>query len=83
MTKCAALDLAPHGIRVNTILPGLIDTPMARSNGPEQVAQAIEMIPARRLGRPEEIAQVAVYLASGDASYVSGAELTVDGGFFA
>jgi len=41
------------------------------------------MIPARRLGRPEEIAQVAVYLASGDASYVSGAELTVDGGFFA
>ena len=75
----AAAELARHNIRVNAIFPGCIDTPLLRSNPaitPEIIAG---MIPGRA-GRPEEVAWATLFLASDEASYISGAELSVDGG---
>lgn len=83
MTKCAALDLAADNIRVNTILPGLIDTPMLDENAPGEVEAITAMIPVGRMGTPEEIAQAALYLVSDGASYVTGAEIAVCGGLVA
>lgn len=85
LTKQLAIELAPHGIRVNSISPGLIDTPatapmLEDSNFKEAVVQGI---PLRRVGRPEEIASVALFLASDEASYVHGANIIVDGGITA
>ena len=79
MGKCAAVDLAADKIRVNTILPGLIDTPMLAENSREYLDAIARTIPANRLGLPEEIASAAVYLASDEAAYVSGAEISVCG----
>lgn len=84
LTKNAALHWAPEGIRVNSIHPGFIDTPLldqARGTPFEQTM--IDMTPMARLGRPEEIAAGVAYLASDDASFVTGAELVIDGGFLA
>ena len=81
MSQLAALDYAPLGIRVNAIYPGIIDTPMLGENTAEQLEIYKSMIPMRRMGRPEEIAQVALFLASDAASYVTGADISVDGGF--
>jgi 3alpha(or 20beta)-hydroxysteroid dehydrogenase len=80
MTKVAATDLATVGIRVNSIHPGLIETPMIHVNGPEFNRLAISQIPMRRSGTPDEVAQVALFLASDAASYITGAEITVSGG---
>lgn len=80
MTKCAAVDLAPLGIRVNSIHPGVIDTPMIEVNGPELNAAFATLIPLRRLGTADEVAALVTFLASDAASYVTGAEITVDGG---
>lgn len=79
MTKCAAMDLAPRGIRVNAILPGLIDTPMLNANDPEALRGFIAAIPFGRLGATLEVAELAVFLACDAASYITGAEITVDG----
>ena len=79
MTKTAAKELAPHGVRVNSIAPGMIDTDMMRSVGEKHLKKHIENIPMGRLGRPEEIANTAVFLASDMSSYVSGQILAVDG----
>lgn len=76
LTKCAALDLGHHGIRVNSIHPGGIDTPMAAGAAGEMFAH--QAIP--RIGVTREIAAAVAFLASDDASYVTGAELAVDGG---
>ncbi|WP_034223998.1 glucose 1-dehydrogenase [Actinotalea ferrariae] len=76
LTKSAALDLGRDGIRVNSIHPGGVRTPMAAGADPS--AFAVYAIP--RIGEPEEIAAAVAYLASDDASFVTGAELAVDGG---
>ena len=81
LTKNAALELAEDGIRVNAILPGLVQTPLTRRHFENEQALAAfkERIPLGRAAQPEEIAGPALYLASDDASYVSGASLLVDG----
>lgn len=79
MTKTAAKELAPHGIRVNAIAPGMIDTDMMRSVGEKHLAIHLSHIPLGRLGFPVEIANAAVFLASDLASYISGQILAVDG----
>jgi 3alpha(or 20beta)-hydroxysteroid dehydrogenase len=81
MTALAAIELAPLGIRVNGIYPGLIDTPMIAENGAERLSEIKQTLPMRRAGTPEEVAEVALFLASDAASYVSGAEIKVSGGF--
>lgn len=83
LSKCAAVDLAKSRIRVNAILPGLIDTPMLGENNPEYMAQLAQMVPMGRFGTAEEVAQAALYLASDAAAYVSGADLTVCGALMA
>lgn len=82
LTKAAAMDLIPHGIRVNAVCPGFIETPMlAPVVADPAVRAAIEgKAPIRRLGTPAEVAQTVLYLASDDASYVVGSLFSVDGG---
>jgi 3alpha(or 20beta)-hydroxysteroid dehydrogenase len=80
MTACAALELARYGIRVNSIHPGLIDTPMVATDDPDGNKGIIRATPMRRSGEPEEIARVALFLASDESSYMTGAHVPVDGG---
>jgi NAD(P)-dependent dehydrogenase (short-subunit alcohol dehydrogenase family) len=83
LTRTAALEYVRHGIRVNAVNPGLIDTQIARDvvNGSEQAYDDIaKNIPIARAGRPEEIAAAVLWLCSPGASYVVGHALTVDGG---
>lgn len=69
------------GIRVNTVLPGFIQTPMT-DVVPEKVKQMmVKRIPLRRMGTPEEVAQVITFLASSESSYVNGASIDITGGF--
>lgn len=84
LTKNVALAWAQAGVRVNSIHPGFIDTPILdQARGTEFETAMIDVTPLGRLGRPEEIAAAAAYLAGDDASFVTGAELYVDGGFLA
>ncbi len=80
MTAAAALELARNRIRVNSIHPGVIDTPMVASDDPEINNRLIRATPMRRVGEPEEIARVALFLASDESSYMTGAHVPVDGG---
>lgn len=84
LTKAAARDLARLGITVNAIAPGPIDTPMLRSargtSSGDQGFSNLSMLPAGRIGRPEEVAAAASYLASESAAFVTGATLDVNGG---
>ena len=81
LTRCMAIDHARHNIRVNAIAPGPTDTPMLRSNmTPDALAAFAATYPMGRLGRPEELAQAALYLASDESSFTTGAILCVDGG---
>lgn len=81
LTKNAALEFADYNIRVNAILPGLVQTPLTRRHFDDEDALAafVDRIPQRRPAQPEEIAAPSLYLASDDASYVNGASLLVDG----
>jgi 3alpha(or 20beta)-hydroxysteroid dehydrogenase len=80
LTKAAALELAPRGIRVNIVHPGPIDTPILDDADPVFVQASIEQTLTGREGRPEEVADVVVFLLSARASYLNGAEIPVDGG---
>lgn len=85
MTHALADELGLHGVRVNALHPGIINTQMNISDDPVIGTKAgdtyLEMIPLRRWGEPEDVAKAAVYLASQLSSYVSGASLVVDGGY--
>lgn len=82
LTRNLAMQFAKHGIRANCIHPGFADTPMqtVRTSDPEWVAAMTAEIPLGRLGTPRDIANAALFLASDEASYITGAELIVDGG---
>jgi len=87
LTRNLALDYGAHGIRVNAICPGFIRTPMTTALGDPNFAPITRRIEEAhalgRLGEPEEVANVALFLASDEASFVSGGSITVDGGFHA
>ncbi len=83
MGKAGALEFAKCGIRVNTIFPGQIRTPILGDITPEQDAAIKASIPMGVVGEPEDIAYASLYLASDEAKYVSGAELWVDGAWYA
>jgi 3alpha(or 20beta)-hydroxysteroid dehydrogenase len=85
MTKTAALELGPLGIRANAICPGGIDTSMARGEGFESVDTAgiFATLPLGRIGQPQEVARLALFLASDESSYCTGAEFLIDGGMLA
>lgn len=84
-TKCVAMDYANAGIRCNSVCPGLIDTPMAAPllNNPDMIAEVLSAYPIRRVGTSEEVAKMVLYLASDDASWVTGSSFTIDGGLTA
>jgi len=80
LSKVASLELGPRGIRVNAIFPGYIETPMT-ATAPEAFRRAnIDVTPLGRLGRVEDVAPLIVFLVSDDSSYITGAEIPVDGG---
>ncbi len=83
MTRSAARDLAGSGVRVNAVLPGLIDTAMVRANPPDRVAAIRQAIPLDRVGQPEDVAAAVLILASDASAYMTGAEIIVDGGLAA
>ena len=84
LTRGMAVDLAASGIRVNAIAPGPIDTPRIRAQFNEERHEAwLRAVPLARIGSPDEIGGVAAFLASDDASYVTGQTISVDGGFSA
>ncbi|WP_343235001.1 glucose 1-dehydrogenase [Streptomyces sp. SID10853] len=81
LSKHVALDLAADGIRVNSVHPGMVDTPMvAGALGEDAGQREHPRVPLRRMGRPDEIAELVRFLASDASSYITGAEFTVDGG---
>ena len=81
LTRSLAMELAPSGIRVNCVAPGVIDTDMVQVLGQETLRALAEQTPLGRLGTPEDIAAAVTFLASDDASFITGQVLTADGGF--
>ena len=83
MTEALAAEMAPYNIRVNAIAPGAIDTPMADASKMDPVALqgTLSRIPLKRMGKPEEIANTVLFLASDASSYITGATVVVDGGW--
>jgi 3-oxoacyl-[acyl-carrier protein] reductase len=79
-TRALALELGPRGIRVNAVVPGVFATGMSLAAPAAVQARWLEAIPMRRLGEPDELAKAVHWLASADASYITGATLVVDGG---
>ena len=80
ITRHLARELAPFGINVNAVCPGSIDTPMVRGNASsEAIEQGVRKIPFGRLGRPEEVANLVLFLASDASSYITGASIDING----
>lgn len=79
-TKCVAKELGPYGVRVNAVAPGFTNTSMGHFNKDEELNKMIEKTSLRRMASPEEIAKGVAYLASDDASFVTGHVLVIDGG---
>lgn len=84
LIRSLAVEYGPRGVRANSVIPGLIETPQSldevNSLGPDGLEAAGDYIPWGRVGRPEEIASVIAFLLSADANYLTGQELIVDGG---
>ncbi|MEU8570593.1 glucose 1-dehydrogenase [Streptomyces pathocidini] len=94
LTRVAALELAPRKIRVNAMCPGAIDTPMSNpaqldpDADPAETSAALDelykrLVPLERVGRPEEVAELALFLSSADSSYITGQPFVIDGGWLA
>ncbi|MFC5701411.1 SDR family NAD(P)-dependent oxidoreductase [Cohnella faecalis] len=83
LTQTLAIDYATRGIRVNAVCPGYIDTPLIGGRTEAITRHLVDLHPMKRLGRPDEVAKTVLFLASDDASFVTGASLLVDGGYTA
>jgi len=83
LTRTASLELGERGIRVNAVMPGLVDTPLMASASPAFTDAALAEVPLGRVGVPADIAPTIVFLVSDDAAYYNGAEIVIDGGLTA
>ncbi|MEU0400418.1 glucose 1-dehydrogenase [Streptomyces sp. NPDC006197] len=86
LTRVAALELAAKGIRVNAVCPGAIDTAMSNPEGVDPAATAElyrKLVPLGRIGRPEEVAALALFLTGADSAYITGQPFVIDGGWLA
>jgi len=83
LTKCAAMEYASQGIRINVVGPGFIETPLLNNMTEEARQQLVALHPAGRLGRPEEVAELVLWLSLPASSFVTGAYYAVDGGYLA
>ncbi|SED16021.1 SDR family NAD(P)-dependent oxidoreductase [Streptomyces sp. TLI_105] len=86
LTRVAALELAAKGVRVNAVCPGAIDTPMSNPEGVEPAATAElyrKLVPLGRIGRPEEVAALVLFLTGADSAYITGQPFVIDGGWLA
>lgn len=85
ISRAAAADFGQFGVRVNTIFPGIIETPMTKGleSSKDVVTALVRMTPLARLGKPEDVANAVLFLASDEAAYITGAELVIDGGYSA
>lgn len=83
LTRSASLELGERGIRVNAVMPGLVDTPLMADASPAFTGAALAEIPLGRVGVPEDIAPTIVFLVSDDSAYYNGAEIVIDGGLTA
>ncbi|MFF8608977.1 SDR family NAD(P)-dependent oxidoreductase [Streptomyces sp. NPDC015346] len=86
LTRVAAIELAARGIRVNAVCPGAIDTPMSNPEGVDPAATAElyqRLVPLGRIGRPEEVAALALFLTGDDSAYITGQPFVIDGGWLA
>lgn len=85
IARAAAADLGQYNVRVNTVFPGVIETPMTAklTEYKEAMDMLVRATPMQRLGQPEEVANAILFLASDEASYITGAELVIDGGYSA
>ncbi|KPJ71504.1 hypothetical protein AMJ50_01785 [Parcubacteria bacterium DG_74_3] len=83
MTEAMALELAPFNIRVNAIAPGAIDTPMSQGGDPKTMEATLARIPLHRIGKPEEVSNLVLFLASDASSYITGSTVIIDGGWLA
>lgn len=80
LTRTASMELGPRGIRVNAVFPGYIDTPMTQSAPPAFREASVQLASLERVGEPDEVAELCRFLLSDRASYITGAEIAVDGG---
>ncbi|MGW1678269.1 SDR family NAD(P)-dependent oxidoreductase [Saccharopolyspora sp. NPDC002376] len=80
LSKVASMEFATEGVRVNSVHPGLVDTPLLHSGDNRFVDESLRSVPAGRVASPEEVARAVAFLLSDEASYINGTELVVDGG---
>jgi 3-oxoacyl-[acyl-carrier protein] reductase len=80
-TRSLAREIAQHGIRINTIIPGLIDTDMIKNIPEKNLNSYLQRIPMNRFGAPEEVGNLVAFLLSDYSSYITGSTISIDGGF--